>query len=383
MPNSIVNTARGTANIEQKRVVVDMSNSISLLKPRLYPLTVLSKKLGTQGANNYKFEWMEDSLLSRWVTCPAGVTDTATEITLGASEGGLVSANDLLKVVETGEVLRATLIANDKITVTRAYGTTSAKAIPAGAKILVMGNAMMQGSGAPAEKYHQPVPVFNYTQIFKTAFSVTNTLEAIKLYGRSELARLQMHKGIEHAQSIEYAAIFGERSLVTSGAQPISTTGGVMQFLAGTENVDAISGTTGKLADLFDYCEKIFTYGSDTKTWLCSPAWLTFMAKIAADYLHVIQADNDKTLGLNITQFRSPHGVLNMVPHPLFVQGYADLSIILDMEELKYRPLSGRDTKLQTNIQAPDEDGRRDQLITEAGFEIRQPKKHGILTLGN
>jgi hypothetical protein len=72
---------------------------------------------------------------------------------------------------------------------------------------------------------------------------------------------------------------------------------------------------------------------------------------------------------------------MNMVQHPLLTNGYADYSIALDMDYLAYRPLSGRDTKLMTNIQAADEDGRRDQYITEAGLELRLPKAHGILSL--
>jgi hypothetical protein len=70
-----------------------------------------------------------------------------------------------------------------------------------------------------------------------------------------------------------------------------------------------------------------------------------------------------------------------LVKHPLFVQGYDGYSIALDMDELEYRPLTDSDTKLQTNIQGNDEDGQRDQYITEAGLEFRMSKKHGMFIL--
>lgn len=55
---SIVNRARGTANTEQKRIVLDMSEKISMLRPSSAPLLVLTKKLDTNSCHNYKFEWI-------------------------------------------------------------------------------------------------------------------------------------------------------------------------------------------------------------------------------------------------------------------------------------------------------------------------------------
>lgn len=51
-------SARGTANTQPKRQVVDMSESISMLRPSSAPLLVLSKKLDSNSCHNYKFEWI-------------------------------------------------------------------------------------------------------------------------------------------------------------------------------------------------------------------------------------------------------------------------------------------------------------------------------------
>lgn len=379
--STIFNTARGSQNINQARVVVDMSSEISLLKPRVTPLTTLTKKLGTKATHNYRFDWMEDDLLARWVNCTAGAASGATTVALGTGEGSLVAQHDLLKVVATGEVIRVTTVSTDSLTVVRGYGETATAAIPANAKILVIGNAMAQGSGAAPEKYHNVANVFNYTQIFKTPFAVTNTLNAMKLYGDSELARLHRHKGIEHAMSIEYSLLFGERRLDTVGAQPTTTTGGVLKFLSGTSNVININKATGGMKDLDGAVEKVFQFGSDRKVWLCSPSMITWVNQLAQGKLEIIQGDNDKTFGLDITTYQTPHGRLSMIHHPLLTQGYDGFSFALDMEELKFRPLEGRDTSLKTNIQNNDEDGRRDMFITEAGLELRSPKKHAIIKL--
>jgi hypothetical protein len=39
-----------------------------------------------------------------------------------------------------------------------------------------------------------------------------------------------------------------------------------------------------------------------------------------------------------------------------------------------YRPLTDSDTDIEKMIQAPDADKRKDQWLTEAGFEIRFPE---------
>jgi len=383
---TIYEGARGAGNITQQQIVVDMSNEITLLQPRVSPLTVLTKKLNTKTTHNYRFDWLEDDMMARWATVKTEANAGDTSIVLNTGEGALVAVNDLIKVASTGEILRVTAITGDTLTVTRAFGQTVAKTIPTNAKVLVVANAMAQGTGAGAEKYNNTVPVYNYTQIIKTAYSITNTLDAMKLYGGKELARLRKKKGIEHAVSIENALLFGERKLDTTGSQPLTTTAGVLSFLSGTDNVVTLDTTTvvdAKLQKnaLENYIEKVFTYGSDRKVWLCSPDVITFVNRMAFDKLQIIQADNDKTFGLDITTFRTPHGTLNMIHHPLLTQGYAGYSITLDMEELAYRPLTGRDTTLKTNIQLPDEDGKRDQYITEMGLELRQPKKHGMFIL--
>jgi hypothetical protein len=377
----ITATARGTANILPQRIAVDMSEKITILKPASTPLTVLSSKMNTAPCSNYRYDWMEDSLMARWTTS-VGVTlvgDVA--ITVAAGTGTLVGVNDLIKVAATGEVLRVTAIVGDVLTITRSWGVTAAAEIPAGSQLLIIGNAMMQGSGRAPEQYNQLTPQFNYTQIFKTGFSVTNTLEATKLYGGSELNRLRAKKAEEHQMSKEYAFLFGERALNVAGAQPISSTGGVLQFIAGsTANASrALAGATEAHVDA--WVENIFAFGSKKKVWLCSSRIITFVNSIAKGRLDLVQANNDSTYGLDIVSYRTPHGTLQMIHHPLFVGGYAGLSIALDMEEVAYKPLKGRDTKYETNIQNNDEDGQRDQYITEAGIEVRQPQKHGSFTL--
>lgn len=382
---AIINTAVGNSKIEAKRIVVDMSETIAFLEPSANPLVVLTKKLNTQVCHQPKFEWMDNNTDVRWTATSGAVTNVATTVPVTAGTGQYFAVDDLAKDVATGEVFRVTAVATDNLTVVRGVGNGgSGIAMGSGDKILIVGNSSMQGSGAPAEKVVGVTPAYNYTQIFKTAFSITNTLDATTLYGMKELARLRKMAGIKHAKDLEYSFLFGTKNMDTSGAQPVSTTEGIMTTLASNPNnasipkTDADGVAQGKL---MTFCEKIFTYGGDTRTCLCSPDVLSWFATLANNKVQLIQSDNDKTLGLNVTRYATPHGILNLVLHPLLVQGYSGKLVALSTEDLYYRPLQGRDTKLSTNVQAPDEDGERDMYLTEAGVELRLQLKHGILSL--
>lgn len=379
---AIITTAVGNSNIEAKRIVVDMANELAFLEPSATPLVVLTKRMNTKACANPKYEWMDNNVDVRWA--PNGATlaaAAAVTVNVAAGKGQYFAAGDLVKIPSTGEVIKVTSVATDALTVVRGIGSTATATIPANEVMLIIGNASMQGSGAPAEKVIGVTPFFNYTQIFKTAFSVTNTLDATKLYGMAELARLRKNNGIVHAKTLEYAFLFGEKNIDTSGAQPITYTGGIFEALKNSVNNMTKTKSTGTEADLLAFCQNIFTYGGDSRTCLCSPDILAWIAVLASPKVQLIQGDKDSTYGLNITKYLTPFGVLNLVMHPLLVQGYAGNMVTIAPEDLYYRPLAGRDTKLMTNIQLPDEDGLRDQYITEAGMELRLPLKHGIFKL--
>jgi hypothetical protein len=43
-------------------------------------------------------------------------------------------------------------------------------------------------------------------------------------------------------------------------------------------------------------------------------------------------------------------------------------------------PGGGRDTQVQTNVEEPGRDGRRDQILAECGFRYSLPETGGVVT---
>jgi hypothetical protein len=74
---------------------------------------------------------------------------------------------------------------------------------------------------------------------------------------------------------------------------------------------------------------------------------------------------------MNVTTYTSPFGALSLVYHKL-LRGtkYGGYGILVDMDNVAYRYLANdemsRDTKLLTNRQANDQDGRKDEFLSES-----------------
>ena len=93
----------------------------------------------------------------------------------------------------------------------------------------------------------------------------------------------------------------------------------------------------------------------------------------------ILTGTGDTTYGVKISKWMTAFGEVNMVHNPLFVEDYASYGFMLDMECFRYRYMEGRDTKLKTNIQAPDVDGTVDEYLTECGLERKQAPRHSII----
>jgi hypothetical protein len=88
------------------------------------------------------------------------------------------------------------------------------------------------------------------------------------------------------------------------------------------------------------------------------------------------------SFGHKIMKIETVHGDLSLVREPLFRGMAAEFCCMVDLDHVSYRPLVGngvnRDTSIETNVQAADEDLRKDLILTEAGLEVSLPESHAL-----
>jgi hypothetical protein len=380
MPQPVITGAKNTRNITQNRLVVDMSNEIGLLKPDDAALLSFLKLAQNKSkpASNPKFEWMEDGLAPRWdaINNAAGYANNITAIAV--DNGDYFAVNDIVKVPRTGEVMLVTAVATNNLTVTRGYGVTAAAALVDNDPLVIVGNVNEEFAGMRTMKTTGLTPMYNFTQIWRTPFGVSRTAQKTKLYGPSELNYQQMKKGVEHKKDIERSLIFGERKEDVTGSHPKRATGGMLSFLS-ANNYDAGGALTQSEFDN-NISEVVFKYGSKDKILYASARLLSVINGWAMGKLMIDQ--EAKKFGLSVFKYVTPFGNYNIINGMNTLEGavYGGYGLIIDPENVTYRPLEGSDTTLKTNIQANDADGRIDEYLTEGGLEVRNKETHAVLT---
>lgn len=387
--------ARDTAvSSAESRLVVDAVDKIFLLEPNKHPLVSLLTNVGKvwdgkawtgQGlqkapTGNPEFQWYEDVYGGRYARAASSqIAGAGTCVVTGAgsSSAYIFTIGDVVRNARTGENYLVTAIAGaNTITITNSYGDTPAAAIAAGDGLFIIGNVSSENAGARNVNTTRSTKCSNYTQIFKTSIAVTGTEKAAKLYGGADLPYLRAKKGTEHVMDIERAFWFGQKLTETS-TYARRATGGIDEFITGGNSYVQNQGGPITAPDFNTFLREGFTYGNSQKLMFAGGIVLQAISEMSRGQLST--TNGDKTYGVKIQEWITPFGVVNLVHNPLFVDDYAGYAYLLDMECFTYRFMDGRDTKLETNVQANDVDGEIDQYITECGLERKQAPRHALL----
>ena len=382
---------RGTGQFSTDFRPTSYRELFTLLEPNgTAPLQALLSMTSSEASDDPKFNHFRDELPDRKLQIDNGAGYAAGVTTLqmdaaAADDLAFVVTGTILYNVRTGEVMRATADANtgaSTVTVERNIGGTT-HTIDDDDDIVLAGFADQEGGTSPSPISFDPTVDFNYTQIFKTAISVSGSLQNTYLRTGSK-EQEQVTKALKlHMSDIERAMFFGRRHEANgSTAQPTRYTGGLLSMIPNV--VDAVTGfgaantITEKEFDRL-LIEDLFAYGSAEKVAFCGPRVIANMMEVGKNRWQPTQVDN--AYGVKFTRYQTFAGDLLVYMHPMFrqVPQMETTMIVLDMPNLKYRYLQNRDTNLQRNIQNNDVDGVKHQYMTECGLEMTQAKVHAVV----
>ena len=240
-----------------------------------------------------------------------------------------------------------------------------------------------------------------FCQIFKTAINLfSNTARATKYRGNSnEYQRVWQEKLMEHKMDIEHAMLFGiggASNEQTVTGVPLRTSHGIVPYTEANGKVYNMTYASSGYDAFLDAMEDFFapeSGNSGNKLVLASRKVITYLNKLGSgSFLNNSVGSSQYSLdvtsipgnfGHQVTKVNTIFGNLHFVAEPLLRGPWEDYCCAVDMKNVAYRPLAGngmnRDTFIETNIQGNDVDGRRDQIITEAGLEISVPETHALL----
>ncbi len=379
---SLVKTTggKGTGDVTAERIVVDMSDP-EMLDPDTAALLLLMGKItGKRVVHDTTFKWQEDDYVPLFTTLN-GTFDYS-----GDPNGALTvldttpfRVDDLVVIPQiSDEVWKVTVITNaTTMTIASLDGGNMEDFATTGHYVQIIGNWNEEGSGKRKIISTQPSIPYNHTQILKTDTGETNTLGQVKVYGPEELARDQKKAKVEHDLKIQRAMLLGNKYEDTTGTNPKRAMGGIIEFC--TENVTNLLGNPLTESEWEAFLESGFLYGSDVKYVLCSSRVISYLSAWARNKIQTVS--KDKTYGINVTEYLSPHGKVYLLnARKIFnASPWTTMALMLDLVNLRYVVLGNRDTKLKTNIQAPDEDQRIDEYLTECSIEIKMEETHALL----
>jgi hypothetical protein len=274
-----------------------------------------------------------------------------------------------------------------------------------GVDINVVGSAFAEGAvGSSDNILTTPVNPSNYTQIFRTAYRITGTAlkTSAKYDERGVFPDEAKEAMLNHSTEMEKNFLWGvknQNSVTSGGVTTITrTTGGFMYFLrqweAGTTygNTSASSdsddtkriiiNSTGRVVfkTFLGYMERVFRMTnnktSEKLAFVGSGAMNILTQLFASKVVQMQKPPAGETYGMEMVKIIFPFGTLYLKTHPLFTENpiWRNSMLILDVPNLRYRYVSGRDTELLRDRQPNNADYIEHEYLTECGLEVDFPE---------
>jgi hypothetical protein len=403
------------------------------------PLIALLSMLKEESTNDPEFSIYEKRLAEQRSTTAAANANGPFTTTGGDVDktvaGFAIVANDTARVkvadstqFRVGHVIQISTVPNGAATATQnlkgivtsivsgvttkievrwieAYTSVSNDTDANSLEVMVIGNAASEAQvGAALAPYTVPLNIANYTQIFRTPFQFSGTVLKTGLkYDRTGPYKDKAKDAtLQHAMEMEKGFLFGVKQLyidATSGL-PTRLTGGVEWFLrqweAGTvygntaatldtdDNKRIIENSAGSmnLATYNKYMERLFRVTSNQaqeKLVLCGTGFLArvndlFVGRAVLE----LNMEAKQKFGWDVVSHLTPFGMVHYKTAPLFSQNASlrNCGLFLDVWNLVYRYMDGRDTTLLKLRQPNNADYREDEWLGECGLELRFPESH-------
>jgi hypothetical protein len=388
------------------------------------PLTAILSKMKSKSTDDPEFSWWTKGLPAQRATITGVYTDDGLSVAYvsGGVAGSVLyvkmSLVDVKQFVPGKEVLlrlstdyrvdcvgKATAVVQNgassyvKVTLLEADDNGVGKDCSDANVLLIIGSVHAEGADRPDPVSYDVTKVYNYTQIFRNSLAMTRTAQKTKLrtpeaYKEAKAECLELHS-IE----MEKAFIWGVPSeTVGSNGMPERTTMGIIPFVKqyAAANCDDFSLNTSYTADpwvgtggsghiwLNTMLEQIFRYGKREKLALCGSGALLGINRIAEEFGQFTLDSTTKDYGLQVVNWVTPFGKINLMTHPLFSFEATNRNsmLIVEPEAFTYRFVDDTTFKAddrQNKGGGTGTDGKEEEFLTEAGLEFDLPEKCAFL----
>lgn len=192
-------------------IAEDVADIIGIVSPFETPLL---DHLGDprKSARSTVHEWLEDALLpnSDQINQTSFSPNATSATSITVDHGSRFRVGDQIRTQYSREVMLVTAVAANVLTVTRAYGGTTAEALADNQVIIILGNAALEGDDRPATRFTNRARKSNFTQIFTASVEVSGSQQAVQTIGtRDEIDFQKQERLRELLRDLENCVING------------------------------------------------------------------------------------------------------------------------------------------------------------------------------
>ena len=285
------------------------------------PFFALTSGMQSSDARDVIVTWFEENPMTGRTTITNNATTGATLIVSDATQ---LLAGTICLIETTGEMIFIQSITGSTLTVTRGFGNTTITSIngsvtPVGFQRI--GNANEEASARPTSIANLGFPRIQYMQTFRNSWDVSGTAKAVSYETGNIVAKNRADALMIHAADIERSSLFGVLAIGVISGKPFRTMSGVTSQL--TTNITT-QGANTTWSELDIFLQGVFSRNVRGKpneriAFLGDTALLTIQKIARLNGITELMPAQSK-FGMNIREWHTPFGIINLVRNPLFSQ---------------------------------------------------------------
>ena len=374
-----------TAGADLPEIVEDVSDIIGIVSP--FETALLDHLGDAKGpAHSTIHEWIEDTLLPNAdsVNQSSFSPNAADAVAITVANGPRFRVGDQVKPDGAREVMLVTAIAANVLTLIRRYGATPASNLANAQKLVILGNAAIEGDDRPPTQFSSRARKRNYTQIFSSSVEVSGSMRAARVYGVADEIDFQKQERLrELLRDLENCVINGVAPAANQQGSPTvrRTMNGLIpsiatnQFVPNTGGIPAGTGTGNGLTEQMLNAALRLTWeqsaGAIDTILVGGPQKRKINEFLSNSRLY---APRSETLTNQVSVYESDFGIQRVV---LSRWVPADTILFLDSSRLQVMPLQGRSFHYKPLASAGDSD--TGIVLGEYTLEIKNENAHAIL----
>lgn len=385
---SFTGKATYSAGADLPELAEDVADIISIVSPHETPLL---DHLGDakRPALSTVHEWIEDTLLPNTgqINHTSFSPNPQNATQFGVDDASVFRPGDLVRPGASTEVMLVEIAdpSINALQVARGYGGTTKATLADNMELLVLGNAALEGSDAPAARFTARTRRRNYTQILTAAIDISGSMQASRAYGVSdELDYQKQERMRELLRDLENCVI---NAVAPAADQQGSATArrsmnGILNLIATNRFAPGTAGMPDGDGDNDNELNEALLNAALRRVWEQSSGTIDTIVVSGAQKRRInafasanrAYLPEDRNFADLVNVYESDFGVCRVVMSRWVP---ADALILLDSSRVQVAPLQGR--SFHYKPLAATGDSVRGQVIGEYTLEFRNENAHAVI----